>query len=44
MILAAGLHLKRGEIAYVGINLVLGAMAAFVASGRLKARPIAPRA
>jgi len=43
MVLAAELHLSIGEPQYVAINAVLGAMAAFVAWGRLKKAPIAPR-
>jgi uncharacterized membrane protein YphA (DoxX/SURF4 family) len=35
MILAAGLHAKRGEYAGIGFNVVLGGLAAFVAWGRL---------
>jgi len=42
MILAAGYHLSRGEPG-ASTNLVLGAIAAFVAWGRFKAAPIAPR-
>ncbi len=44
MVLASGTHLSRGEGAMVPINLVLAALAAFVAWGRSKAAPIAPRA
>lgn len=43
MILAAGLHVIRGEFAGVGVNLVLGGLAAFVAWGRFKKAPIASR-
>lgn len=43
MVLAAGFHLTRGEGAMIVPNLVLGALAAFVAWGRGKAGPIAPR-
>ncbi len=42
MILAAGYHLSRGEPG-ASTNFVLGAIAAFVAWGRFKAAPIAPR-
>lgn len=42
MVFAAGFHLSRGE-AGLPINVVLGALAAFVAWGRWKAAPIAPR-
>ncbi len=34
MILAAGLHAKRGEYGAIGFNVVLGGLAAFVAWGR----------
>lgn len=34
MLLAAGYHLKRGEYKAIAMNLVLGALAAFVAYGR----------
>lgn len=43
MVLAAGLHISIGEPQYVVINAVLGAMAVFVAWGRWKKAPIAPR-
>ncbi len=42
MILAAAFHTSRGEPG-LPVNLVLGAMAAFVAWGRLRAAPIASR-
>ena len=41
--LALGFHLTRGEFGYIGINIVLLALAAFVAYGRWKLVPIAPR-
>lgn len=44
MVLALGMHLSRGEFPMVGGPVVLGALAAFVAWGRLKKAPIAPRA
>ncbi|HYC49971.1 MAG TPA: DoxX family protein [Gemmatimonadaceae bacterium] len=44
MILASAFHLSRGEGSVVPMNLVLAALAAFVAWGRNKAAPIAPRA
>lgn len=44
MVLAAGFHVMRGEFALVGMPIVLGALAAFVAWGRLRAVPIATRA
>jgi uncharacterized membrane protein YphA (DoxX/SURF4 family) len=42
MILAAGFHLTRGEYVLVPATLVLGGVAAFIASGRSNLRPIAP--
>lgn len=44
MILAAGFHAQRGEWTSVPINVVIGALAAFVAWGRLKKAPIPSRA
>ncbi len=43
MVLASAMHLSRGEGAMVPMNLVLAAVAAFIAWGRSKAAPIAPR-
>ena len=44
MILAATFHLARGEFSFfVPMNLVLGGVAAFIAYGRLMAKPIAAR-
>ncbi|HEX8273040.1 MAG TPA: DoxX family protein [Longimicrobiaceae bacterium] len=43
MLLATLVHGSRGELAMLPVNLVLGALAAFVAWGRSKAAPIAPR-
>jgi hypothetical protein len=43
MILAAGFHVSRSEFGALPINLVLGSLAAFVAWGRFRAAPIAPR-
>ena len=43
MVLASAFHLSRGEGAVVPMNLVLAAVAAFIAWGRSKAAPIAPR-
>ena len=43
MVLASGLHISRGETQMVPINLVLGALAAFVAWGRTKKAPIHAR-
>jgi len=43
MVLAAIFHSTRGEFQALPINLVLGGLAAFVAWGRFKKAPIAPR-
>lgn len=43
MVLAAGYHLTHNEAAFLPINLVLGSLAAFVAWGRGRKAPIAPR-
>jgi hypothetical protein len=44
MILAAIFHIVRGEYSFfLPVNLVLGGVAAFIAYGRLMARPIAAR-
>jgi putative oxidoreductase len=43
MILAAGLHVTRAEWTALPFNIVPGALAAFVAWGRLKKAPIADR-
>lgn len=43
MFLAAGFHLLRGEFGLIVPNLVLLALAAFVAYGRWNLLPIAPR-
>ena len=43
MVLAMGFHLSRGEVGALPINLVLGALAAFIAWGRWKKAPIQPR-
>ncbi|GAA3467827.1 DoxX family protein [Nonomuraea roseola] len=42
MILAAGFHIMRGEYALVPANLLLGGVAAFIAVGRWRLRPVAP--
>ena len=42
MILAAVIHIVRGEYNFLRISLVLGGVAAFIAYGRLFVRPIAP--
>ena len=44
MVLAAAFHLSRGEVPESGPAVVLGALAAFVAWGRGRRAPIAPRA
>lgn len=44
MALAAVLHAALGEFAALPANIVLGGLAGFVAWGRLKAAPIAPKA
>jgi hypothetical protein len=41
MILASAFHLVRGEFAFMCLTLVLGAVAGFVAYGRLVLKPIA---
>jgi uncharacterized membrane protein YphA (DoxX/SURF4 family) len=43
MLLASLTHASRGEFGMIPVNLVLGALAAFVAWGRGKAAPITPR-
>lgn len=43
MALAVPFHLSRGEVQALAINVPLGALAAFVAWGRLKKAPIAAR-
>lgn len=43
MVLAAVFHVFRGELGAVPFNVVLGALAAFVAWGRLRKVPIAAR-
>ena len=43
MILAALFHISRGELGPLGVVIALGALAAFVAWGRYKRAPIAPR-
>ncbi len=40
MVLAAVFHLRRGEIPLIGVNLALLALAAFVAYGRWRLRPL----
>ncbi|WP_412543185.1 DoxX family protein [Longispora sp. K20-0274] len=43
MVLAAGFHVVRGEYALVPATVVLGGIAAFVAVGRWRRRPVGPR-
>lgn len=43
MALAAAFHLSRGEAALMGPSVVLGTLAAFVAWGRARRVPLAPR-
>lgn len=43
MALASIVHITRGEFSAVPVNLVLGSLAAFVAWGRFRKAPIAPR-
>ncbi|MFO0677030.1 MAG: DoxX family protein [Polyangiaceae bacterium] len=43
MILATATHASRGEFPMIGANVVLGALAAFVAWGRFAKAPIVPR-
>ena len=43
MALAVPFHLTRGELQALAVNIPLGALAAFVAWGRLKKAPILPR-
>ncbi|RME22637.1 MAG: DoxX family protein [Deltaproteobacteria bacterium] len=43
MVLATGFHIVRGEFSALPVTLVLGALAGFVAWGRWKKVPIAPR-
>lgn len=44
MVLAAGVHIFRGEFGVVPVNVVLFALAALVVWGRTHKAPIAPRA
>jgi putative oxidoreductase len=43
MILASGFHLSRGESSVIGMNLILAAIALFIAWGRFKKAPIYPK-
>ncbi len=44
MVLAAGVHIVRGEFEVVPVNVILFALAAFVIWGRTNKAPITPRA
>jgi uncharacterized membrane protein YphA (DoxX/SURF4 family) len=43
MAMAAAFHVSRGELSALPVNAVIGGLAAFVAWGRMKKAPIAPR-
>ena len=43
MVLAAIVHAMRGEFPFIGVNILLGGLALFVAWGRLKKAPILPK-
>ena len=43
MIFAIAFHISRGETAVIGMNFVIVAIAAFIAWGRFKKAPIAPK-
>src|SRR5262245_44543886 len=43
MVLAFGFHAMRGEFQSLPVNVLIGALAAFVAWGRFRKAPIAPR-
>ena len=43
MLLAGAFHISRGEIQALPASVILGGLSAFVAWGRLKKAPIAPR-
>lgn len=43
VVLATGFHLVRGEVAQIGMPVFLAALALFVAWGRYRKYPIAPR-
>ena len=43
MVLATGFHLMRGETSVIVMNLILAAIAVFIAWGRFKKAPIAGR-
>jgi uncharacterized membrane protein len=43
MVLAAGVHISRGELTMLPVTLVLGSMALFVGWGRARRMPLAAR-
>lgn len=43
MVLAAGMHVLRGELQVVPVNVLLGGLAGFVVWGRSRKAPIEPR-
>ncbi len=43
MVLAAGLHVSRAEYPFIGVNVMYIALLSFIAWGRFKKAPIAPR-
>ena len=43
MVLAMITHITRGEFGAIGVNVVLGGLAAFIAWGRLSKAPVQPR-
>jgi len=43
MVLAAGFHASRGEFSAIGMNLIIMAIAVFIAWGRVKKAPILPK-
>ncbi len=43
MVLASAFHISRGEFNHLPATVILGALAAFVAWGRYRKAPIAPR-
>lgn len=42
-LLATGFHISRGETSVIGVNILFMALAVFVAWGRTKKAPIAPK-
>jgi uncharacterized membrane protein YphA (DoxX/SURF4 family) len=43
MLLAAIFHIARGEFSAIGVNLIIGVIAVFIAWGRFKKAPITAR-